>query len=398
MKIRLIQNMLAVFLSLHLIGITQEQPAQPVALEKKRMRILFVVGTFPWYTKQIIINQITGLIDRGHDVYVFAKKQQPNYPISDSLKKYLAHRVYYEELPPDLPSYDIIIFQYGDLGEEFFNLKKEFNLKAKLVTFFRGADATSPREGNEYTILFKEGDIFLTACGYYKYRLALLGCNPKKIFVQHSGIESSQFKFKQREFSRNGPIEIISVGRLTEKKGIPYTLEAIAELMKKYQNINYTIIGDGPHRKRIEKQIEKLNISNKVTLLGWKSQNEIVGYLNKSHIFISPSITTKKGSTDGAINALKEAMLTGIPVISSFHGGIIEIVDHHKSGLLVPERDVTALVEAVTYLLNNPDKCQEMGVEARKKVERVFDMEKLNNKLEELLLNLLKGKRNEKNY
>lgn len=393
--LKLMGGVLSIFISLSIIEGTiwaKKKPAHPTAKsDKKVMRILCVVGKFPWYTKQVIINQVTGLLDRGHDVYVYAKKQIPNYHVSDSLKKYLAHRVYYEKLPPDLHTYDIIIFQYGDLGEEFFGLRKKLNLKAKLVTFFRGGDVASPRENNKYAALFKEGDLFLSACGYYKYRLALLGCDPKKIVVQHSGIDCSKFNLKKREFPPKGTINIISVGRLTEKKGFFYTIEAIASLIKEYPTIKYTIIGDGPERKRIEQQVEELKIADKVKLLGWRPQDEIMKLLYNAHIFLAPSITTKKGNKDGAINALKEAMLTGVPVIGSYHGGIIEIIDQNVSGLLVPERNVLTLIESIKYLLNNPKKCQEMGITGREKIKRLFDMEKLNNQLEKLLLYLLRG-------
>jgi len=232
----------------------------------------------------------------------------PNYPISDSLKKYLAHRVYYQKLPPDLHTYDIIIFQYGDLGGEFFGLRKKFNLKAKLVTFFRGADVTSPKENNKYAALFKEGDLFLTSCGYYKYRLVLLGCDQKKIIVQHSGIDCSKFKFKEREFPPKETINIMSVSRLIEKKGLPYVIEAIACLVKEYPTIKYTIIGDGPEHKKIEPQIKDLKIGDKVTLLGWKPQHEIIKYVNRrgfSYIIY--------------YLMLREMMFSEILVISPYH-------------------------------------------------------------------------------
>jgi len=166
--------------------------------DKKIMRILVVVDRFPWYTKQVIINQITGLLDRGHDVHVYSKVEMKDYRMDDSLKKYLANRVYYEKLPSDLGSYDIIIFQYGSLGREFYTIRKQFNLKAKLVTFFRGSDVTSPREHNQYLGLFQEGDLFLPICEYYKFRLTLLGCDPNKMVVQYSGVDCSKFKLKKR--------------------------------------------------------------------------------------------------------------------------------------------------------------------------------------------------------
>jgi len=392
--LRLIVGVLFIFTSLDTLKGTTEEKDHKFAhsvfkSDKKIMRILVVLDRFPWYTKQVIINQITGLLDRGHDVHVYSKVEMKDYRMDDSLKKYLANRVYYEKLPSDLGTYDIIIFQYGNLGEEFYNMRKKFNLKAKLVTFFRGSDVTSPSKNNQYLKLFQEGDLFLPICEYYKFRLILLGCDPNKMVVQYSGVDCSKFNLKKREFSLRKNINITSVGRLIERKGFSYLINAFANLLKQYPNVSYTIVGDGSDRKNIEQQIKKLGIENKVKLLGWKTQNEITEILYNSHIFLSPSVTTRKGGKDAPINVLKEAMLTGLPVISSYHGGIVELVDRNISGLLVPERDVSALIDGVKYLLANPKQCVALGEAGRKKVKKLFDMEKLNDQLEKILLNLL---------
>lgn len=354
---------------------------------KRVMRILIFIDRFPWYTKQVIVNQIIGLLDRGHDVYIYSKVKMEKYKMNSTLEKYLTNRIYYEKLPSDLSSYDIIIFQYGNLAEEFYTLRKKHKIKAKLVTFFRGSDVTCPRKNHQYAKLFEEGDLFLPICEYYKFRLILLGCDPKKMAVQYSGVNCSQFTFKKRFFSRKD-INITSIGRLIERKGFPYLISSIAHLLKEYPNINYTIVGDGPERDNIEKQVKKLGIANKVKLLGWKTQDKIKKILYNSHIFLAPSVTTRKGGQDAPVNVLKEAMLTGLPVVASYHGGIIELVDK-STGLLVPERDVPALVESVKYLLKNQKQCITLGEAGRKKVKELFDMEKLNDRLEKILLDLL---------
>lgn len=360
--------------------------------QTKQLKILVVIDRFPWYTKQVIINQIIGLIDRGHNVSIFAETEMPDYKFDPSLQQYnLLKKTYFEQLPPDLDTYDIIIFQYGYLGKKYCHIKNEYNLKAKTVTFFRGAEITSAKQAraDEYKSLFKVGDLFLPICEYFKFRLILLGCDPHKIAVQYSGINCDKFKFKKRATKSNGIVNLITVGRLIERKGIENIIQAIKLIISKYPNLRFFIIGDGNSRKKIEKVIQRLNLQKVITLLGWKNQREIINLLYRSHIFVSHSITSKSGIQDAPINSLKEAMLTGLPVISTYHGGIIELVEPGISGVLIPERDIVSLAKAIIYLCNNPKLWQSMGKAGKKKVLEKFNMKQLNDNLEQLLLQLV---------
>ncbi len=359
----------------------------------KPLRILFVVGTFPWYTKIVIMNQITGMIDRGHDVYIYAEhRPQKHTPIPEVAAYDLLNKTYYGDLPSDLNTYDVIVCQYGDLAQKYIQLKDQYHLKAKFVTFFRGADitSTSKTRHHAYDELFAKGDLFLPICGYFQYRLNLLGCNPKKAFVQYSGVDCSKFTYKKRTLpTRNEKISIVSVGRLVTKKALSFMIDAFVKLERKYRNVEYIIVGDGPERSNLEEQIKRRKMSKKIKLVGWKSQEEIVKILHNAHIFVLPSATSQGGNQDAPINVLKEAMLTGLPVVSTFHGGIIELVDDGVNGFLVPERDTESLVKKIGYLIDHPEEWAKMGNIGRKKVIKYFDMEKLNNRFEKLLLALV---------
>ena len=113
--------------------------------------------------------------------------------------------------------------------------------------------------------------------------------------------------------------------------------------------------------------------------------------MHDAHIFVAPCVTEVGGNQDAPINALKEAMLTGLPVISTFHGGILELVDDGVSGLLVPERNSEALVKKISYLIDHPEEWEKMGKAGRQKVTENFDMEKLNDRLEKILLALVEN-------
>lgn len=352
-------------------------------LEKNPLRILFVIDKFPWYTKSIIVNQIVGLLDIGHDVRIYARTKKMSDKIDPVVLKYdLLSRVYYESFPSDLDKYDIIICQYGDEGKRFVSVKRALNLKAKLVTCIRGGDITNVHniKDGSYDELFQYGDLFLPVCEYFKSRLIALGCRPGKIRVLHSAIDCEGFPFRERTIRPGEMLRIVSVGRLHKEKAHAYVLHALAQVLKRIPNLNfeYCIVGDGPERKSLERLARKLRIYEQVKFLGWMNQEGVTNVLNSTHISILSSITAARGSQEGIPNALKEAMAMGIPVISTYHSGIPELVDHGISGLLTPERDVSAIADCIEYLVKHPEEWGKMGIAGRKKVEKEFEKNKIN--------------------
>ena len=366
-----------------------------VAMKQKpqyqSMRILFVIGRFPWYTKSIIVNQLVGLLDRGHDVHLFAKIKMNDYKLDSALDNYnFSQRVYYEKLPDDLHTYDVIIFQSGILAKEFCGIKKKYGLKAKLVTFLRGSDVTNKREAlcRAYKKLFSCGDLFLPVCDYFRRCLLALGCDPKKIIVHYSGIDCSKFPLTEYPLQKNR-IRIMSVGRLIEKKGLRYAIEAVTKLVRKYPFIEYVIVGGGYERANLTQLINNLGVSDNIRLVGWKTQNEIIQLLHQSDIFVLPSVTAPNGSQEGIANALKEAMLIGVPVVSTYGAGTAELVANGKNGLLVPQKNVMVLVKAIQDLIIHPKKRDRLGRAGREKVLMMCDSITQNREFESLLLGLL---------
>ena len=135
--------------------------------------------------------------------------------------------------------------------------------------------------------------------------------------------------------------------------------------------------------------IQDLKISHQVNLLGWKNQQEIIDILDTCQIFVAPSVTAKDGNQDAPVNTLKEAMAMGLPVISTYHGGIPELVEDGVSGFLTPERDAEAIAEKLRDLIDHPEVWPQMGQAGRARVEDLYDMNMLNDDLVELYRQLL---------
>lgn len=238
------------------------------------MRIAFLVHQFPTLSETFVINQMVGLIQRGHQVDVYAEKKgdinhlQPlvkKYNLLDKthyissmpdnllerwlrgiklLTKYLAldktkslnalniwqygvdalsFRLLYMLVPQLNQTYDIIHCQFGTQSHRGIWFRQINSPQACLITTFRGEDISKyvEKKGkNIYKKLFKVGDYFLTNCDFFKQRIINLGCDPSLIYVLRSGLNCQQFSFKPRSFEKGEIIRIATTGRLVEKKAL----------------------------------------------------------------------------------------------------------------------------------------------------------------------------------
>ncbi len=410
------------------------------------MRIAFLFGRFPVISEPFILNQISGLVAQGHEVDIFALQGPPiehTDKVHPDVEKYrLLDRTYY---PPERPQtkwlrplkawafilanlpknplkclrlrdpkygkkakswllffrslpflgkqpYDIIHCQFGPFGVMGMQLQDAGLLQGKLITAFRGFDISRyvQEQGKDiYDELFVKGDYFLANCEFFRQKAIALGCPPGKIAVHGSGINCESFHFQSRQPAADGIVRIATTGRLVEKKGIEYAIRAIACVLKKHRNIEYHLIGDGPLATDFQTLVRELKIDGRVIFHGWKDRQEIIEILDTCQLFVAPSVTAADGNQDAPVNTLKEAMAMGLPVISTYHGGIPELVENDVSGFLVPERDAEAIAQKLIYLIEHAERWPEMGRQGRAKVAAAYDIIKLNTELFELYQTLL---------
>lgn len=284
----------------------------------------------------------------------------------------------------DRPS--LVHAHFGPSGYSFLPHKRTFKLP--LITTFYGYDLSllpsqNPKWKIKYNKLFKEGELFLTEGNHMKKELIKLGCPEDKIIVQHLGVDLKKIKLISRTYPEDGNIIILFVGTFKEKKGIIYAIRAFANVKANHPNIHLRLIGDGEMRVQVESIIKKLGISESVTLLGYQSHDLFLKEAEKAHIFMLPSITAKDGDTEGgAPVAIIEAQAIGLPVISSYHADIPEVVVNGKSALLAPEKDVENLTKHLEYLVEHPNIWDVMGRAGRKHIEMGYDLTVQGEKLE----------------
>lgn len=361
-------------------------------VEERPLKILFALGCFPLLPETFIINQLTGLIDRGHDIAIYSSHPGQSKVHPDVEKYKLLKRTYYGKLPSDMAKYDIILCQFGPLGKKFLKIKQELGLKAKIVTCFRGYDITQEvkeKGRHVYDTLFEKGDLFLPVCDYFKKIMIDLGCPREKIVVHHSAINLERFAYNNSNSTKSKNIRLVSVNRLVAKKGTMHAIKAVASLLKKYPNLQYHIMGDGIMRRQLLRLINQCRAGHAIKLLGWGNHDEVAKLLKTADIFLLPSLTDRTGNEEGIPNALKEAMAVGVPVISTHHAGIAELVEHGTSGFLVQPGNAVALAEKIEYLIKHQQERADMGLAARAIVEREYDTDILNDQLITLFYKLL---------
>lgn len=355
------------------------------------LKILVVMDRLPGIDRTFIMNQITGLIDQGHDVYCYSEGFKMPAPEHPQIAKYrIAQKTFVKQFPTAIPLFDIILCQFGDVALRFLPVKAKYKLSGKLVVCFRGFDISAYLQAHPdcYRELFSRADLFLPICEKFRKSLISNGCDPRKIVVHHSGIDCEKFSYEPRDPSGQ-TIHLISINRLVEKKGTEYAIKAVAALVKKYPQIQYDIIGDGGLKDSLLNIINSLGISKNVSLLGWRDNDEVAERLKKAHIFILPSIVAANGDQEGIPNALKEAMASGLPVVSTYHSGIEELVFDGQTGFLVAERDVITLADRLEFLIVHTEVWNAMGRKGREIVEQAFDTTNLNERLENLFFSLL---------
>ena len=408
----------------------------------KKINVAFIVHVFPKLSETFILNQITGLIDLGCNIDIFALESSNEDKIHEDVINYnLLNKVYYFYIPNNgiqrlkrfiyyssiiflrspikfwrffhnvntytiynlinkllysfpflLKRYDIVHCHFGTLGKIFCFLKDIFKNDIKLITSFHGFDISTivKRYGvTYYSDLFNKADLFLPISNYWKFKLINLGCPSEKIMVHRMGININKFSFFPRKKDAN-TIKVLSVCRLVEKKGIEYAIKAINLVKHRFSDINYLIVGDGPLKNNLQRLVMNLNLSDKVIFLGPKTSDEVQRLMQESHIFLLPSVTSQSGDMEGIPVVLMEALATGLPVISTRHSGIPELIIDGESGFLVPEKNVEAIAEKLEYLIMHPEIWPEMGRKGRELVEQNFDIKKLNQNLINIYYSLLK--------
>jgi len=365
--------------------------------------VLHLERKFTSKTETFIVNQINTI--KNFNVIVATVNKLDNLPCNkhviepkiknyfNSNGKFLLKRTV-NELFEQSKSYNIDLIHAHYLVDAFFFLPliKKFSVP-KLVSCY-GYDVSSfPKVyfGLGKLLIrkvFKEYDYFLAMSPDMKNDLLRLGCDENKIIVHYYGTDTKRFINKNRDYPIKNSVNILTVGALEDRKGHFYVVLALDYLFKKfdYSNFKYYVVGDGPNHSSLKKLVVELGLQDHVLFLGHVPYNSdtLIEIYNNSDIFIHPSIVDDKNDKEGIPGTIVEAMANGLPVISTYHAGIPYIIDNEKEGLLLKERDIEGLAEALKRLIENRDLRERLGKEAQKRAIEELDLTKGTERLERI--------------
>ena len=268
--------------------------------------------------------------------------------------------------------------------------------KIPLVVSFHGHDVGGLEPQNKSRVryyryqklapgMFQYASKLLCASHELAELLVKYGAPEEKVAVHHLGIDIRKF-MPPSDTSRRGGGEILMVGRLVEKKGLEFGINAFAQLAGRFPEARLTIIGYGPLLSALRRHCKELRVSDKVSFLGSQTPEQVRAQMAKTDIMLTPSVTTPSGDRESGVIVLKEAGAMGLPTVATQHGGIPEIIEHDVSGFLVPERDVEALVTRLSQLLADEALRTRMGQAARHIIETRYDTRTQNALLEQHLV------------
>ncbi len=181
--------------------------------------------------------------------------------------------------------------------------------------------------------------------------------------------------------------KLLCLGRLAPQKGFDLALTAFSRIVEQYPDASLVLAGDGPERSALEKQAAQLGLKHAVKFLGWVLPEDVPALINTATIVVMPS------RWEGHPLVALQATLMARPIVATRVGGLPEIVEHRRTGLLVEEESSSELAESIIDLLDNLDTATQMGKEARVRALKMFNWESCIDAYDALYRNLIMGRR-----
>ncbi len=180
------------------------------------------------------------------------------------------------------------------------------------------------------------------------------GLDGDKIEVIPFGVDTDFFRPLEVYKDKN-IFQILSVGYLIERKGFEYIIRAMPQVLDEHANARLKIVGSGPLESELKELIYELELGDEVEIVNNISDDELLMVYNSADLFVLSSIVDSQGNTEGLGVVLLEAMACGLPVMGSNVGGIPDIITNNEIGVLVEEKDVHGISEAIKKLIKDKE-------------------------------------------
>ena len=181
--------------------------------------------------------------------------------------------------------------------------------------------------------------------------------------------------------------QIVSVGRLIEKKGFDDLIRACAIVGEEgSMRFRCVVVGEGPLEPELQALADELGVHDELELAGAQSQKEIVSLLSQARVFALPCVTEQGGGKDNLPTVIMEAMAASLPCVSTCLAGVPEMVVDGETGLLAEERQPEAIAESIRLLLADRGMAERMGEAGQRRARELFAKEKTARSLRDALI------------
>jgi glycosyltransferase involved in cell wall biosynthesis len=238
------------------------------------------------------------------------------------------------------------------------------------------------RHRDDYATLFREAAAIVAVSRHMRSRLIDLGAPPDKVMFNPYGIDVDRFSGARPE--RNPPV-FLAVGRLVEKKAPQVTIRAFARVRAEHPSSRLLMVGGGPLTDQCADLVADLGIVDSVTLAGPRPHHEVAELMTQARCFVQHSVRPASGDMEGTPLAVLEAMASGLPVVATRHGGIVDVVVDGQTGLLVDEGDEDGMAAMMSMMANEPQTAAELGEVGKRLVAREYSIGYRVGRLESLL-------------
>ena len=325
--------------------------------------------------KSSVLTKLTSLLP--HYIYFrLAQKLKKNYAKEALIKRYLKeHKI------------DVVLAEFGTAGSFIAPICK--NLDLPLLVHFHGFDASRydilEKFKESYKLMFDYAQHIIVVSKAMKKALIKQGCPEHKLVINTYGPHPDYFKIEPNLESNY----IISVGRHTYKKAPYLTILAFQEVLKKQPHLKLKMIGDGELFDVSKNLVKSLGLENNITFLGALERKEIIKHIQSAFLFVQHSIVAHNGDSEGTPVGVIEAMAAGLPVVSTRHAGIPDVVIENETGFLVNEGDIDAMAEHILTLVKNRDLAETFGKKANAIIQENYTLVKHINKINSLVKNAI---------
>ena len=281
----------------------------------------------------------------------------------------------------------LVLAEYGTTGSDYRDIVEEAGLP--LIVHFHGFDAsmheTLEAYKSGYRDMFEYSSAIIVVSEVMHEKLLALGCPARKLKLNHYGPNPAFHSLKTALDSQ----QFIAVGRFTEKKAPKTTITAFSQVLGDYPQARLVMAGNGSLLEECKALTRQLGIEAAVEFAGVISAEQFTAYLQSSLAFVQHSVTASSGDMEGTPLTVLEASAAGLPVLSTRHAGIPDVIVDQHTGFLVEEHDVDGMARSMKSVLEDPGRARAMGQRGAEHIATNFSLDRHIRAIDEIIAEVL---------